>query len=170
MFKKITRSISCSVNNYIPRKDIPQVRAPSSKNRRPRSPARNRAPMKDISHRHCDRSQNRGRAQNSSRVSRWERAAANKASKPLEPLRPLEVSIPVSILTYNSYMDPDRLHLREFINLGPVPCVGIPPPTTPGYLYTCRPISIYFCHCGFGSSLKSLVIKHIKGKSMRDSP
>ena len=65
-------------------------------------------------------------------------------------------------------MDPDRLNLREFTNLGPVPCVGIPPPTKPGYLYTRRPISTYFCHCGFGSSQKSLVVKHIKGKSMRE--
>ena len=46
------RSISCAVKNYVTRKDVPRVRAPTPINRRPRSPNRNRAPMTNISHRH----------------------------------------------------------------------------------------------------------------------
>ena len=123
--------VSCSVKNYISQKDIPRVRAPSPKNRRLRSPARNRAPMKDISHRHRVRSQNRARVQKSrsSRESRWQRAAANRASKPMEPLRPLEVTIPLSILTDNSYMDLDRLNFIKRVHQLGSCSLGIPPPT-----------------------------------------
>ena len=109
------------MKKYVPRKDIPRVRAPTPLNRRPQPPARNRAPMKDISHRHRNRYQNYTRTQNSrsSRESRWERTAANRASKPLEPLRPLEVTIPLSIVTDNSYMNPERANfIKRVYQLG----------------------------------------------------
>ena len=144
------RSITCSLKNYVPRKDIPRVRAPTPLlNRRPQSPTQKRAPMKDISHRQRDRYQNHTRAQNSrsSRQSRWERAAANRACKPLEPVRSLQVSVPLSIVTDNSYMNPERVNfIKRVYQLGSCSLCGYTSTNYTGYHYTCPltslPISV----------------------------
>ena len=164
------RSITCSLKNYVPRKDIPRVRAPTPlPNRRPQSPTRKRAPMKDISHRQRDRYQTHARAQ-SSRESRWERAAANRACRPLEPVKSLQVSVPLPIVTDNSYMNPERVNfIKRVYQLGSCSLCGY---TSKNYtrlsLHVSSHLSAYFCNCGFGSSQKTLVVKHVKGKSVRE--